>query len=94
MRERGVIQVAKVYYWNARLGGKTILLAGPFLTVAEAEATADYVSPPLIEAEPLAKNASFGVVEMNAPGDGPGFYNDRLPPEMLGNMLILAEPRN
>lgn len=94
MRERGVIQVAKVYYWNARLNGQTALLTGPFLTAAEAEKTADIVSPVFILKEPAAKNATFGVVEMNAPGDGPGLLNQYLPPEMLGDMLLLAGPVN
>ena len=86
-----VIQVAKVYYWNCRLQGKTALLAGPFLTAGEAEACADIVSPIAIMQHPEAGNATFGVVEMNAPGLGAGELNNFLPKDMLGNMLLLAD---
>lgn len=80
--------VSKVYYWNARLGGKTAVLSGPFLTAAEAEATADIVSPVWLLQEPSAEKATFGVMEVNAPGMGEGFLNDYLPPNLLGNLAI------
>jgi hypothetical protein len=79
----------KVYYWNARLNGKTALLSGPFLTVAEAEATANHVSPAFLIEKPEAAAASFGVMECNWPGAGEGRYNDKLPPELL--MAIAVE---
>ena len=80
--------VEKVYYWNARLNGKTAVLAGPFLTAPEAEATADIVSPRFIEDAPEARNATFGVMEVNAPGMGEGRYNNILPHHLLGNLAI------
>lgn len=77
---------AKVYYSNARLGGKVMLLCGPFLTAQEAEATLDVIGHMVIKEHPETKRASFGVMQCNAPGDGPGPYNDRLPDRMLGNL--------
>lgn len=69
----------KVYYSNARRGGKTMLLCGPFLTAQEAEQTLEIVGPVCVEENPETRLASFGVVQMNAPGDGPGPYNHLLP---------------
>jgi hypothetical protein len=80
--------VEKVYYWNARLNGKTAVLAGPFLTVEEAEQTADIVSPAFLREQPGAYRASFGVMQCNAPGCGEGRYNNRLPYAMLRNLAI------
>lgn len=80
--------VKKVYYWNARLGGKTAVLSGPFLTPREAELTADYVSPVWLLQQDEAKHATFGVLEVNAPGMGEGFLNEYLPPHLLGNLAI------
>lgn len=80
--------VKKVYYWNARLKGKVALLSGPFLTAREAEETADIVSPRFITEQPEAINATFGVMQCNAPGIGEGEYNNLLPYNMLGNLAI------
>lgn len=71
--------MVKVYYSNARLGGKVMLLCGPFLTANQAEATLDVIGHIVIKEFPETVNASFGVVEMKAPGMGIGSYNDRLP---------------
>lgn len=78
----------KVYYWNARLNGKTALLSGPFLTASEAEATANTVSPAFILDEPAASNATFGVMECNAPGAGQGVYNHLLPQHLARNLAM------
>jgi hypothetical protein len=78
----------KVYYWNARLGGKTAVLAGPFMTASEAEETANIVSPVFILDEPAAEQASFGVMQVNAPGCGDGRYNNFLPPEIMVNLAV------
>jgi hypothetical protein len=80
--------VEHVYYWNARFKGKTALLAGPFLTPQEAEATADFVSPVFLLQCPEAVNATFGVMQCNAPGAGEGRYNEYLPNNLLGNLAI------
>ncbi len=77
---------SKVYYANARLGGKVMLLTGPFLTAKEAEATLDLIGPRVLEENPECRKANFGVVEMKAPGDGPGPYNEMLPLRMLGTL--------
>jgi hypothetical protein len=77
---------AKVYYANARLGGKTMLLAGPFLTAKEAEETLNLIGPRVVKENPECRKATFGVVEMRAPGDGPGHYNDMLPERLMGNL--------
>ncbi len=79
---------AKVYYGNARRGGKVMLLTGPFLTAREAEATLDLVMPRAVKEHPELALASVGVVELNAPGDGPGPYNDMLPERIMGNLGI------
>ena len=78
----------KIYYANARLGGKTALLAGPFITANEAEATLDIVGPAFINEEPLAVSASFGVMQCNIPGPCSGRYNHLLPPELYQNLAI------
>ncbi len=80
--------VSKVYYWNCRLNSMTALLAGPFLEAKDAEACGDYVGPACIEENPDARKASFGVVELKAPGDGPGKYNHLLPAKLQGELLI------
>lgn len=77
----------KVYYWNCRLDGKTSLLAGPFATPQLAEECADIVSPVCVNYQPATSKASFGVVEVNAPGCGPGVYNEILPPNLMGELL-------
>ncbi len=86
-----IIQVAKVYYWNARYKGKTALLSGPFLTAPEAEATADIVSPLFLLECAEAKNATFGVMECNAPGPYPGCYNQNLPDAQKGGIVLLVD---
>jgi hypothetical protein len=65
----------KLYYSNARLGGQTCVLAGPYLTVAEAEATLDIVGPAFLNERPEARMATFGVMQVNVPGCGEGRYN-------------------
>jgi hypothetical protein len=80
--------VGEVFYWNCRLSGKTALLAGPFAKCEQAEAAADIVGPICIEQNPEARKATFGVVKMKAPGDGPGRYNHILPAELMGELLI------
>lgn len=62
------------YYTNARFNRKTALLAGPFLTVAEAEHFIDILQP-VFEAEvPEAAMATFGVMSCKAFA-GYGIYN-------------------
>lgn len=78
----------KIYYANARLGGKTALLAGPFITPNEAEATLDIVGPAFIADEPLAESASFGVMQCLIPGPCSGRYNYLLPPELYQTLAI------
>lgn len=67
----------KLYYTNARMLGKTALLAGPFLDIARAEHYIDIVGPLFVEMEPGAVAATFGVVEVNAFA-GYGVFNDVL----------------
>lgn len=64
----------KLYYANARLNGKTSLLAGPFLTSAEAEHCLDIVGPMATEADPKFMAATFGVMECSKHA-GFGSYN-------------------
>lgn len=78
----------KVYYANARLLGKTALLAGPFLSAPEAEKTLDIVGPIFVQMEPRAANASFGVMECNAPGPKAGDLNHMLPNELIATLAI------
>lgn len=80
--------VKEVFYWNCRLNGMTALLAGPFLEASQAEECGDYVGPACVEEQPETRKASFGVVQMKAPGLGPGKYNHLLPPELQGEILI------
>jgi hypothetical protein len=80
--------IAKVYYWNCRLNTMTALIAGPFATAELAEACADYVSPIVVAEKPECRKASFGVVQMNAPGNGPGHYNQYLPQHLMGELLL------
>lgn len=68
------MQTVKYYYTNARLNKKTALLVGPFYSVAEAEACIDLVIPVFTKDEPLAINASFGVLEVSKHA-GLGVYN-------------------
>lgn len=78
----------RVYFANARLMGKTALLAGPFLTAPEAEKTLDIVGPAFVQMEPRAKGATFGVMECNAPGPGAGELNHLLPNEMIASLAV------
>jgi hypothetical protein len=82
------IMVNVVYYWNCRGGGKTALLAGPFVSASIAEACGNYVGPACIEEHPETRRATFGVVEVKAPGDGPGVYNHLLPEHLMGEILL------
>ncbi len=65
------------YYTNARLGGKTALLAGPFLTSQEAEACIDICGPLFVQEEPKAVAATFGVMSCKGFA-GYGIYNKAL----------------
>ena len=80
--------VGKVYYWNCRLKGQTALLAGPFASAELAEQCADIVSSVCVHYRPETRKASFGVVQMNAPGDGNGIYNEILPQHLMGELLL------
>lgn len=62
------------YYTNARLNGKTALLAGPFSTAQEAEVCIDLVGPIFTAEEPRALAATFGVMSVNKHA-GLGLYN-------------------
>ena len=67
------------FYTNARFGGKTALLAGPFFDIETAEFCIDLCQP-LFEAEDptgFAKMASYGVMRVNAHA-GLGVYNKAL----------------
>lgn len=64
----------KVFYTNARLNGKTCLLAGPFMSSAEAENMLDVVGPMFTRDEPKAEFASFGVMSVTGHA-GFGIYN-------------------
>jgi hypothetical protein len=68
----------KFYYTNARMNKKTALLAGPFPDVETASKLIDLLGPAFIEADPDAKGATFGVMEVNAYA-GKGIFNDALP---------------
>lgn len=69
----------KCYYTNARMAGKTILLAGPFESADEAGKFIDVCGPWLLEIEPTSVAATFGVVELNRyPKSGPGIFNNNL----------------
>ena len=65
---------AKFYYANARLGGKTVLLAGPFANINEAEAAIEVTGAALIVEDPKAEAATFGVMSVNNAA-GLGRYN-------------------
>lgn len=71
------MQAIKFYYTNARMNGKTCLLAGPFFDIDRAEHYIDIVSPMFIAREPTAANASFGVLEVNRFA-GYGMFNPEL----------------
>lgn len=88
----GALLVREVYYWNCRLNSLTALLAGPFATAELAEQCGDYVGPACVDEQPETRKASFGVVQMKAPGDGPGKYNHLLPKELMGEILISEGP--
>lgn len=78
----------RVYYANARLLGKTALLAGPFGNAPDAEKCLDIVGPAFLQMEPRATQATFGVMECNAPGPKAGDLNHLLPTELRGNLVI------
>lgn len=80
--------VGKVYYWNCRLDGRTALLAGPFVNATLAEECGDYVGLACIEENPETRRATFGVVQMNAPGQELGKYNYLLPAKLQGELLL------
>lgn len=67
----------KFYYVNARLEGKTALLAGPVMTVGEAENLIDICYEVFHLEEPMAPFASYGVMSVNAFA-GYGIYNKAL----------------
>lgn len=80
--------VSQVYYWNCRLNGMTALLAGPFVSAQLAEQCGDYVGQTCVEENPETRKASFGVVQLRAPGKGPGKYNFLLPQKLQGELLL------
>ncbi len=80
--------VAKVYYWNCRLNSRTALLAGPFFTANLAEQCGEYVGPACVSEHPETRKATFGVVELKAPGNGAGEYNHLLPVKLQGELLL------
>jgi hypothetical protein len=77
-----------VFYWQCRLNNMTALLAGPFANAELAEKAAEYVSPVCVHYRPETRRASFGVMRCLAPGPNPGIYNEILPPELMGEILI------
>lgn len=66
-----------VYYTNARMNGKTCLLAGPFIDIGYAEACIDIVGPIFIQEDPTAVHATFGVMSCKGHA-GFGRYNVQL----------------
>lgn len=62
------------YYTNARLGGKTALLAGPFMEQAQAERYIDVCGPMFVDDEPRSLGATFGVMSCKGFA-GYGIYN-------------------
>ncbi|CAB4131783.1 hypothetical protein UFOVP131_54 [uncultured Caudovirales phage] len=67
----------KFYYTNARLGGKTALLAGPFMDIGLAEHCIDLTQPLFEAEEPRSQAATFGVMSVTAFA-GYGIYNRAL----------------
>lgn len=65
------------YYTNARLDGKTCLLAGPFDEIGYAEACIDVLGPIFIKEDPRAVAATFGVMTCKKFA-GYGRYNREL----------------
>lgn len=65
------------FYTNARLNGKTALLAGPFIDIGRAEHYIDVVSPMFIAQEPAAQAATFGVMRVQGFA-GYGIYNEAI----------------
>lgn len=65
------------YYTNARLNGKTALLAGPFMSIEKAEHYIDVCGPLFVEQEPAAKGATFGVMSCKKFA-GYGIYNQHI----------------
>lgn len=65
------------YYTNARLGGKTALLAGPFMEVDRAEHYIDVCGPLFVAMEPRAVDATFGVMSAKKFA-GYGLFNKEL----------------
>jgi hypothetical protein len=90
----GVFAIERVYYWNCRLNSMTAMLAGPFASPELAQECAEIVSPVCVQYRPETRNASFGVVEVKAPGNGPGVYNEILPPKLMGELLASIEVPN
>jgi len=79
----------KLYYTNARLGGKVALLAGPFLTADEAGRCIDLCGPLAIAFDPVLENASFGVMECNAYA-GQGHFNETLAMNGINGILAVG----
>lgn len=65
------------YYTNARLNGKTALLAGPFMEADRAEHYIDVCGPLFVAMEPRATAATFGVMSVKAFA-GYGLFNKEL----------------
>jgi len=78
----------KLYYTNARLGGKTALLAGPFLTSPEAEHCIDLCGPLAIAFDPMLEKATFGVMECSKYA-GQGHFNETLKQNGINGILAV-----
>lgn len=62
------------FYTNARLAGRTALLAGPFIDEAAALHVMDAIAPAAIKDHPEAEFATFGVLSVKS-HIGYGVYN-------------------
>lgn len=82
-------ETPKLYYTNARYGGKTLLLAGPFLDVGQAEHCIDICGPMAIEFDPMLEQATFGVMEVNGYA-GAGMFNDILRINGIQGIISIA----
>jgi sulfite exporter TauE/SafE len=81
-------QTPKLYYTNARYGGKTALLAGPFLTAEEAGHCIDLCGPLAVAFDPMLEKASFGVMECSGYA-GQGHFNETLAMNGINGILTV-----
>lgn len=77
-----------LYYWECRLNGMTAILAGPFADAETAEKCGNIVGPICVEQQPETRKATFGVMRVNVPGCGLGKYNEILPDDIRGELMI------